>query len=552
MTKFRKTVLSLSVLAAVGGAVSSVQAVNLASDGLGDVLLFPYYTTRNEWQTLIHLVNTSFTHTVVAKVRFQEAQNTRDVLDFNVVMSPNDVWTGWIEDDVSGTPYLHSTDSTCTSPNLHDVVKFPNGFPFSSVAYGGGSLERAKEGHITVIEMGASNNTGLTSINAAAKAKNCTAVDNGFSPFVNSAEVIPINTTSDEFGEPLNVLKGSFAMIRLEKGLSVGGSPTTLANFFTPCSAGGTVCTVNNAASGQNVDGAKTASRNGGVAANFGITNLIVAQQYPDFLLPTLGDANPRVSMIQDDTTLKLQTPRVDIWANGVDAVSAVLMRSNVINEWSSNLTNGAETYWVVSFPTKLHYVDENAQPTPEEITGMLVPVDPANVQPTFIGTRATTNPVAAAKPAAPFTKIWTDTTFSCDTVTFNLWDRSEGGTTTGGTSISPAPPTPATSICYEVNVLAFNTTGTDPVFSSNVAKTINTSTLVSKEPYGWMNMALPTNPVNTIAGTSTTPLGAANTYAGLPVIGYTIWSRSFSPTDKTKNYGHLVDHSFKRAVTPP
>ena len=269
--------------------------------------------------------------------------------------------------------------------------------------------------------------------------------------------------------------------------------------------------------------------------------------------LRILNDANPRVSMIQDDTTGNFQTPRIDTWVDPVDAVSAVLMRSNVMNEWSSNIVNGAETYWVVSFPTKLHYVDENAQPTQAEINGMVVPAPNAN--PAFIGTPAVVGPPAmAAIPAPPFTKIWTDTTFSCDTVTFFLWDRSEGGTTTGGTSISPAPPTPATSICYEVNVLAFNTTGTDPVFSSNVAKTINTSALISNEPYGWLNVALPSGTANRIQGTATgNPLGAAgNTYAGLPVIGYTIWSRSFSPTDKTKNYGHLVDHSFKRAVTPP
>lgn len=556
MTKFRKTVLSLAVMAAAGGAVNSVQAVNLAADGLGDVLLFPYYTTRNEWQTLIHLVNTSSTHSVAAKVRFQEAQNTRDVLDFNVVLSPNDVWTAWIEDDISGTPRLYSSDSTCTSPILTGA-----GFAFSSIAYGGGSLERAKEGHITVIEMGASN---AGSINAAAKAKNCTTVDNGFSPFPTALNA-PVNTTSNEFGEPLNVLKGSFAMIRLEKGLSVGGSPTTLANFFTPCTASGTTQVCNPAvpnpaalaaaAAGQNVDGAAPLGT-GGVAANFGVNNLIVAQQYPDFLLPTLNDANPPVSMIEDDTTGGRQTPRTDIWTNPVDAVSAVLMRSNVMNEWSSNEVNGAETYWVVSFPTKLHYVDANAQPTAAEITGMLVPTLNANAA--FIGTVAT--PPAVTLPVPPFSKIWTDTTFSCDTVSFNLWDRSEGGTTTGGTSISPAPPTPATSLCYEVNVLAFNPSGTDPVFNSNVAKAISTSNLVSQEPYGWMNMALPTAapagtpPVggNRLTGTLATPLGAANTYAGLPVIGYTIWSRSFSPTDKTKNYGHLVDHSFKRAVTPP
>ena len=104
----------------------------------------------------------------------------------------------------------------------------------------------------------------------------------------------------------------------------MGGSPTTLANFFTPG-----LDYTNNV-----VDGA-TAAAGGGVAGNFGVTNLIAAQEYPDFLLPTLNDANPLISLVQNDTQLTAQRTLIDTWARPVDAVSAALMRSNVINEWS-------------------------------------------------------------------------------------------------------------------------------------------------------------------------------------------------------------------------
>lgn len=35
---------------------------------------------------------------VAVKVRFREAENSRDVLDFIVVLSPDDAWSGWIDD----------------------------------------------------------------------------------------------------------------------------------------------------------------------------------------------------------------------------------------------------------------------------------------------------------------------------------------------------------------------------------------------------------------------------------------------------------------------
>ena len=116
MMKAKKTVLALAMAAAMGGAVSSAHAVNLATDGLGDVLMFPYYTVRNGWNSLIHIVNTSSTYTVALKVRYQEADVTRDALDFTLVLSPNDVWTGWVSMDSQGRPVLKTDDASCTSP----------------------------------------------------------------------------------------------------------------------------------------------------------------------------------------------------------------------------------------------------------------------------------------------------------------------------------------------------------------------------------------------------------------------------------------------------
>ena len=86
--KMKKKILSAAVLAALGA--STAQAVNLSQDGTGEVLLFPYYTVQNGEETLVSIVNTT-DYTKAVKVRFREAYNSREVLDFNLYLSPHDV-----------------------------------------------------------------------------------------------------------------------------------------------------------------------------------------------------------------------------------------------------------------------------------------------------------------------------------------------------------------------------------------------------------------------------------------------------------------------------
>ena len=67
----------------------------------GDLALVPYYTVRGQWVTGIHIVNTSDS-TQVVKFRFRRATDGMDALDFNVVMSPRDVYAGFLSDDQNG------------------------------------------------------------------------------------------------------------------------------------------------------------------------------------------------------------------------------------------------------------------------------------------------------------------------------------------------------------------------------------------------------------------------------------------------------------------
>ncbi|MBS0486276.1 MAG: hypothetical protein JSS13_02955, partial [Proteobacteria bacterium] len=90
--------LTTAVVAGIAGVVgiaNMANAVNLNPDGLGQTLLYPYYTVNAGQQTLLSVVNTTGNAKAV-KVRFLEGYNSREVLDFNLFLSKYDVWTATV------------------------------------------------------------------------------------------------------------------------------------------------------------------------------------------------------------------------------------------------------------------------------------------------------------------------------------------------------------------------------------------------------------------------------------------------------------------------
>ena len=109
-------------IAGVAGFAGLANAVDLNPDGLGQVLIYPYYTVNKSQDTLFSVVNTDAINGKAVKVRFLEGYNSREVLDFNLYLSPNDVWTARISQtaDAAGgaralhqRPQLHGSGDSC-------------------------------------------------------------------------------------------------------------------------------------------------------------------------------------------------------------------------------------------------------------------------------------------------------------------------------------------------------------------------------------------------------------------------------------------------------
>ncbi|MGE3297440.1 MAG: hypothetical protein AB7I68_08790 [Porticoccaceae bacterium] len=516
----------LAVAVALAGALTvppQAQAVNVSQNGLGEVLLFPYYTVRNSIDTNINITNTS-ENTVIFKIRFREAHNSRDARDFNVVLSPYDVWNAVVTLSPDGqSARIITGDQSCTAGQLpidlgngRRAIDFTNFDYIDGVGVGpsdGGptTLDRTMEGHIEVIEMAhlPPTNPGAPSPalsfpndgdstpelvdSIGYNAQHVGGVPRSCSLVRTQLDSTNVGSTAGTMYEPINVLKGSFSFLKVTEGKGFSGNPTTLANFYNPNTFDGT--------------------------APVG-SNILVA---PQSQLPALNQVFPPVVDVIDQA---VAVPIFDNFLYPVDAVSAALSRVVVANQYSVNPANLAKTDWVISFPTKYWYTDEREGSVGTSANGPNPPpyfgLPPFENSTTFQWPRDNTGkPVG--DDCAPVK------------VTFRFFDREEAEIISTENGFSPPPPgTPADSICYETQVVTFNNSD---LFASPIDANVNLAAagFVS----GWMRLEFPE--AGTIVGDA-----FSTSFTGLPVIGFAATSlENGTNANAVLNYGLLWEHGY-------
>ena len=120
---------------------------------IGHILLGEYFTTQNGNATTLHITNTDQNNGKAVKVRFRSAQNSDDVFDFTILMSPGDMWTGGIvADEATGRSKMITADTSCTLPPVVNGELFPTDrLPSSKTDAQKASMTR--EGYIEVLNM---------------------------------------------------------------------------------------------------------------------------------------------------------------------------------------------------------------------------------------------------------------------------------------------------------------------------------------------------------------------------------------------------------------
>jgi hypothetical protein len=303
--------LAWALLATLPGAAC---AVSLNADGLGQALIFPYYTVQssagNPFNTYVSVVN----HARDAKalrVRVREARNSREVASFNLFLSPNDMWTGAIVPAAGGAARLVSSDRSCTSPPSFDDaagILFQNALYSGSFDDGNGAgLDRTREGWVEVIEMATLTGTsaGRVAQTGAGIPANCTAMQ---------------GNTALDVAAPTGGLSGTLTLINVTSGMDFTVNAEALAElgtrpFYRPA-----------------------------------------IDPYPDF---NAVEIDPVSSVVANGSLYR------STWNRAADAVSAVLMRATWMGEFILDAGTQSRSDAVLTFPTRQYYFSGSAASAP-------------------------------------------------------------------------------------------------------------------------------------------------------------------------------------------
>ena len=457
LRKFMAASVSSMLAIAITAASPVAPAVQLSQHGLGQVLLYPYYTIRTApragpYNSLFIVTNTS-PDTKVVRLRFRESKNGRPVASINVYLVPNDSWAGAVVPDPNSTgAELFWYDQSCTDPA---VAASPAILAFSNAQYTGpsadfedSSLARTGEGYIEVFELGVVKDPiVLAALKPDRKAR-------GVVPDCPAALAISLDDAS-KIGPPTGGLMGSGFLINVNAGTLYPYDATALDDF-----------------------------------------SRIALWTRPTATTPTLDDVNPKTSRILDGAVLRQSSWDVAMGARPADPVSAVLMADQVLNHFVLDPGTGSGTDWIVTMPTKPNYVS---------VVGAIAP-PPSPFESSFNMGGA---PDSFDVKFEPCQNLTGGRTIAYDREGYSAEETFGCGVPPGRIPFA---------LPWTANVVTFNPSSSPSVFASTSSTGY---IVASSRSNGWLRLAPFGNstpsPTHKMVSTDSPPV----TYYGLPMIGF-------------------------------
>ena len=527
----KRKLLSLAVLSTVGVA-GTASAGFLSETGTGQVLIYPYYTVQNGFDTYINVTNTTGSPKAV-KVRFREAKNSAEVLDFNLYLSPYDVWAGVITADGTEGARIKTSDTSCTVPAIP-----AEGEPFRNLYYTGQSygqtdednddaeddLSRVREGYVEIIEMGVPQHIDIdltsatvyfdtaikhTGTGSARKPGDCAAIVKAWDTVAGDGTDSWFASLTNELSAPIGGLFGQGTLINVAQGTDFTYDPVVVEAWAS-----------------SDPDGAPNI---GDIVGN-GL------HSFPGALDPSIANGDPVSWVIYNAGGIPVATPQG--WGPsgphgnalpGAQAITALMMHSALMNSYNVDSATLSGTDWVVTFPSKSEYVLANTADLPFNIRE---PFDNGNA-------------------------INGDTDGACQRADLKIVDREETEQS-GAVNFSPRPRGGTFSLCWEANIITFN--------DSDVLGGVKTRHNIPV-PYknGWMRLGFP---VVTSAWTAAELTALAHPYGifdpviqgvqvngsgpawtGLPAIGFAVQDYvNGNVGGVLSNYGGNFIHKYQRS----
>lgn len=296
MTTALRVLRTLLLVGALIGCASA-QAVYLSGSGMGQALIYPYYTVRstdgNAFNTYISIGNAD-TQAKALRVRFREGRNGREVLGFNLFLHPGAVWAAALVPGPNGARLL-SRDPTCSIPAFNTLQGSAPYLDLSPALFTGNQADglgeaedRVREGYVEVLEM-----ASLSGSFIEANSTDCANVRAGSIP-----TLFP----------PGGYLYGTLTLINVQSGL----------DFTLPAEAL-----------------AQLAS-----AAYYRAPS----DPYPDFNAAEIGRV---ATFTYTDKLYRIEMP------SALAAVEAAIARRHIVNEIALDAVTQSATDWVITMPTR-------------------------------------------------------------------------------------------------------------------------------------------------------------------------------------------------------
>ena len=542
----KKKLLATGVAVALGalsGVASAALAVN--ATGVGSINVIPYYSVQGGNDTLLSIVNTDTVNGKAVKVRFRGAEWSDDVFDFQIFLSPGDVWTGGVTKN-GNLAKMITNDSTCTLPENINQDFVPIRLQASKQNVG------TLEGYVEIITM--------ADIAPPAGANALWVESNPTGPTATAG----VNTLYSVIKHPQNgkpACRTSTAAAAVLRGLvqdnylvaSSSADQLTWMNPPTPAlTSYATIINVPTARAFTNVATAVTWTV-AGVKQYFRQANELLpfeANLTADRIFapvvsvanPTAGALNPtttaagvndlgaNVPMYQfdmpdlstphdTDYTTTLSTdydglPGIQLGTSQAalaqrDALAALLGKSGIISEYVTSDTIGASTDIVISQPIRRYFYEYRLADTSGNANNGHLTLNSSNQRFFVAGPSKTPNGATVAFAATPYGGL-DGATNRIQVGAPTFFDREENtAVSSDDIVISPTPPTTVGtySLMGEVSVISINNGGDTVTEALSASLTINDYTAPQQFRDGWV--ALSTVPA--------TPAGQK-----LPVLGFT------------------------------
>jgi len=574
MKQFQKYGVAAAVASVAGGAFAAGELARHSTTESGDLAIVPYYTVLDGKNTGMHIINTTDS-TQVVKVRLRRGADSKDALDFNLVMSPRDEWTANIAAGGSTGVKVNTNDTTCTVP------EFPAGGAQMPDTYADG----ATEGYVEIIAMGQpSAETAHLAVLAKHQATtgmpfSCDLVRDNFYRVPGAKVgtdtlkgVHTSNTLNSGYCTKANVTSTNALCLATAQNLTTmvdADDQALKVSFFITDSDGGLEAGDNAVHVRAFADAPMMTNQQ---PLSFGTAGIMQFDPL-NFELPNLA-YGAYASTVAARNTGALASDSSITDGSLFDGVKAALQADALINDWAAFETAAGTVAadWVVTLPGQ--YTMNN--PVCDLYSSYSLAATACN-------TTALTNSKAARDgdelPLTLASSTTSNPLAGGSSSNLQLWDREETNlnpaSTPGSSDLGFSPggsagdPTQTATLNREVNVISWNEGSvlgtadlqTEPLGLGVVVEVPDNDRgwaelrISGKASAGTFNLNGQTDDADvqpmtgsgatqTIVGNIAAPAGGDSPLSGQQVatVGFAIWERQFA--GQAGNYGRMVEHS--------